>query len=181
MQDLGDTERGCTALVDLGFPEFTRYVRALDSELATAILKDYPTAEAFRGSAARLVASSSTTVGTSSASSLRTSSSRPLKLSVGRHHGYAYRVQVQYFCEDIDLFAALRELDQDIESQLDAPEVGKLLTTIDGIGPARPPGSSPSSATPPTSGRGSRSPPTSVSCPAASVRQALAPRAGITP
>ena len=55
--------------------------------------------------------------------------------SVGQHHGPAYRVQVQYFCEDLDLLRRrLRELDRDIERKLDEHEVGRLLTTIDGIG-----------------------------------------------
>ena len=47
--DFGDRVRQLHRLVDLGFPEFTRYVRSLDSELASAILHDYPTAAAFRG------------------------------------------------------------------------------------------------------------------------------------
>lgn len=47
MQDFGDRVRQLHRLVDLGFPEFSRYVRSLDSELASAILHDYPTAEAF--------------------------------------------------------------------------------------------------------------------------------------
>ena len=34
-------------LVDLGFPEFTRYLRDLNTPLTTAILRQYPTAQAF--------------------------------------------------------------------------------------------------------------------------------------
>src|SRR5512142_2455149 len=49
LQDFGDRVRQLHRLVDLGFPEFTRYVRSLDSELASAILHDYPTAAAFHG------------------------------------------------------------------------------------------------------------------------------------
>jgi len=49
VQDFGDRVRQLHRLVDLGFPEFTRYVRTLESELAGAILRDYPTAAAFRG------------------------------------------------------------------------------------------------------------------------------------
>ena len=45
-QDFDDRVRQLHRLVDLGFPEFTRYVRALDSQLATAILANYPTAQA---------------------------------------------------------------------------------------------------------------------------------------
>ena len=40
VQDFGDRVRQLHRLVDLGFPEFTRYVKTLDSELATAILQD---------------------------------------------------------------------------------------------------------------------------------------------
>jgi hypothetical protein len=36
-------------LVDLGFPEFTPYLKDLITALATAILQQYPTAQAFRG------------------------------------------------------------------------------------------------------------------------------------
>ena len=49
LQDFGDRLRQLHRLVDLGFPEFTRYVHSLDSELASAILHDYPTAAAFHG------------------------------------------------------------------------------------------------------------------------------------
>lgn len=42
VQDFGDRVRQLHRLVDLGFPEFTRYVRDLGSELATAVLRDYP-------------------------------------------------------------------------------------------------------------------------------------------
>ncbi len=49
VQDFGDRVRQLHRLVDLGFPEFTRYVKGLDSELATALLQDYPTAQAFQG------------------------------------------------------------------------------------------------------------------------------------
>ena len=48
LQDFDDRVRQLHRLVDLGFPEFTRYVRTLDSKLASAILHDYPTAAAFR-------------------------------------------------------------------------------------------------------------------------------------
>jgi transposase len=56
--------------------------------------------------------------------------------SVGRHHGEAYRIQVRYACEDLDVLRRrLRTLEGDIERMLDRHEVGSLLTTIDGIGP----------------------------------------------
>jgi transposase len=64
VQDFGDRVRQLHRLVDLGFPEFTRYVRDLASELATAILRDYPTAVAFQGIALRRLAACVTTAGT---------------------------------------------------------------------------------------------------------------------
>jgi transposase len=136
VQDFGDRLRQLHRVVDLGFPEFTRYVHSLDSQLASTILHDYPTAAAFHGvSVKRLAAVRYDTrhkVGLELAQSLVKAAQR----SVGRHHGHAYRVQVQYVCEDLDtLRRRLRELDRDIDSKLGEHEVGSLLTTIDGIGP----------------------------------------------
>ena len=123
-------------LVDLGFPEFTRYVKTLDSELASTILHAYPTAQAFVGVSVRrlskLCYDGRRHVGAELAQTLVNAA----RLSVGRHHGEAYRVQVRYACEDlVVLRRRLRELDRDIERTLKTHEVGTLLTTIDGIGP----------------------------------------------
>jgi transposase len=136
MQDLGDRVRQLHRAVDLGFPEFTRYVRTLDSELATAILHEYPTAEAYLGlpwkRLAKLCYDGRHKVGEEIAKALVEAA----KVSVGRHHGPAYRVQVRFACEDIDLLRRrIRELDEDIERTLGDHEVGTLLTTIDGVGP----------------------------------------------
>jgi len=43
VQQLGDPLRHPHHAVDLTFPEFTRNVRGLDTEFATAILSRYPT------------------------------------------------------------------------------------------------------------------------------------------
>jgi transposase len=136
VQDFGDRTRQLHRLVDLGFPEFTRYVRDLDSTLATTILRDYPTAEAFRSvtmsKLSRLVYDGRHKVGEELARELITTA----KTSVGRHHGHAYRLQVRHTCEDMDLLRRrIRELEGDIERHLRDHEVGMLLTTIDGIGP----------------------------------------------
>lgn len=135
VQDLGDATRRLHRVVDLGFPEFTRYVKALDSELATAILREYPTAAAFPAHArplAKLVYDGRHKVGGELAAQLVSAA----KQSVGHHHGDAYRVQVQFACEDIDLQRRrLRDLDRRIDDMLAKHEVGKLLTTIPGIGP----------------------------------------------
>jgi transposase len=136
VQDFGDRVRQLHRLVDLGFPEFTRYVRGLDSALATAILHDYPTAAAFTGVSMRRLASlrydGHHRVGDELAHALIDAAAR----SVGRHHGEAYRIQVRYACEDLDLLRRrLRTLEGDIERMLERHDVGLLLTTIDGIGP----------------------------------------------
>ena len=134
--DFGDRLRQLHRVVDLGFPEFTRYVKGLDSELASAILHEYPTAAAFRGVSVKRLAAlrydGRHQVGAELAAALIGAAER----SVGCHHGAAYRVQVRYACEDLDtLRRRLRQLDRDIEHTLGAHEVGTLLTTIDGIGP----------------------------------------------
>ncbi len=135
VQEFGDHLRDLHRLVDLGFPEFTRYVRSLDSQLAAAILHEYPTARAFEGVSlkrlSKLCYDGRHRVGDELAKALLDAA----KGSVGAHHGQAYRVQVRYACEDLDLLRRrLRDIDQDIESKLSAHEVGSLLTTIDGIG-----------------------------------------------
>lgn len=136
MQDFGDRVRQLHRLVDLGFPEFTRYVHSLDTELASAILHEYPTAEAFLGlpwkRLAKLCYDARHKVGEEIAKGLVEAA----RTSVGRHHGPAYRVQVRCACEDLDVLRRrLRELDSDIERTLKDHEVGTLLTTLDGIGP----------------------------------------------
>jgi len=135
VQDLGDATRRLHRLVDLGFPELTRFVKTLDSELATALLHEYPTAAAFPTvprPVAKLVYDGRHKVGAELAQQLVDAA----KVSVGRHHGDAYRVQVRYACEDIDVARRrLRELEGRIETALRNHEVGSLLTTITGIGP----------------------------------------------
>lgn len=135
-QDFTDRVRQLHRLVDLGFPEFTRYVRTLNSELASAILHDYPTAAAFHGVSGRRLAAlrydGRHQVGAQLAGALIEAAQR----SVGRHHAAAYRVQVRYACEDLDILRRrLRQLDRDIDTKLREHEVGQLLTTINGIGP----------------------------------------------
>jgi transposase len=136
LQDFGDRVRQLHRLVDLGFPEFTRYVRTLDTELASAILHDYPTAAAFHGASVKRLANlrydSRHQVGLDLARTLIDAARR----SVGRHHSATYRLQVRYACQDLDLLRRrLRELDHDLDGKLREHEVGRLLTTIDGIGP----------------------------------------------
>ena len=136
VQEQGDKTRLLHRVVDLGFPEFTRYVRRLDSELATAILADYPTARAFVESRPKALANVKYDGRHFVGLELATSLIEAAKRSVGAHHGYAYRLQVKHACQDLDVLRQrLRELDREIASKLDEHEIGSLLTTIDGIGP----------------------------------------------
>jgi transposase len=107
VQDLGDRSRQLHRLVHLGFPEFIRHVRTLDSQRATAILHAYPTAAAFDESrvgelAALRCDDRPRVVGARLAQQLVASA----RLSVGRFHGPAYHDQVRRVCEDLD---ALRD------------------------------------------------------------------------
>ncbi|HEV2105822.1 MAG TPA: IS110 family transposase [Candidatus Eisenbacteria bacterium] len=136
VQDFGDRTRQLHRLVDLGFPEFKHHVHDLGSVLATTILNEYPTAEAFHGLApgrlARLRYDGRHTVGPELARTLIDLA----RVSVGHYHSPAYRLQVHHCCEDLDLLRRrLREVDGDLERTLAEHEVGTLLTTIDGIGP----------------------------------------------
>ncbi len=136
VQDFGDCTRRLHRLVDLGFPEFKRHVKRLDSQLSTGLLTEYPTAKAFQASSvgrvARLRYDGRHRVGDALAKELMGAAA----VSVGAHHGPAYQVQVRYLCEDLDVLRKrLRDTDSDIAERLAAHEVGTLLTTIDGIGP----------------------------------------------
>ena len=133
--DFDDRVRQLHRLVDLGFPEFTRYVRSLDTMLATALLAAYPTAQAFAKASPRRVAKlrfdGRHFVGLELAEQLIEAAKR----SVGQHHGPAYGLQARHLCQDLDLGRRrLTEVERDIEGFIEAHEVGSLLATIDGIG-----------------------------------------------
>lgn len=58
------------------------------------------------------------------------------KRSVGQHHGSVHEMQARHICQHLDLWRRrLKQIESDIEGLFDAHEVGRLLTTIDGIGP----------------------------------------------
>ena len=135
-QDFDDRVRQLHRLVDLGFPEFTRYVRSLDSMLATCLLAAYPTAQAFARTSTRRLAKlrydGRHFVGAELAEQLVEAA----KTSVGQHHGPAYKLQAVHICQDLDLWRKrLADVERNIEDLLDTHQVGKLLITIDGIGP----------------------------------------------
>lgn len=135
-QDFDDRIRQLHRLVDLGFPEFTRYVRSLDSMLATCLLAEYPTAHAFARANPRRLAKlrydGRHLIGPELAEQLVDAAKR----SIGQHHGPAYTLQARHICQDLDLWRRrLADIERDIENLLDTHQVGKLLTTIEGIGP----------------------------------------------
>jgi transposase len=136
VQEIGDKTRQLHRAVDLGFPEFTRYVKTLDSDLALALLHELPTAAAYQRVTPRWI-SRKVVVGTRKVDAeLATALFTAASTSVGQHHGPVYQTQVRNLCEQIRLLKTqLRTLEGDIERKLDDNEVGKLLTTIDGIGP----------------------------------------------
>ena len=135
-QDFDDRVRQLHRLVDLVFPEFTRYVRSLDSMLATCLLAEYPSAQAFARANPRRLAKlrydGRHMIGAELADQLVEAARR----SIGQHHGPAYALQARHICQDLDLWRRrLTDIERDIEDLLDTHEVGKLLTTIEGIGP----------------------------------------------
>jgi transposase len=135
-QDFDDRVRQLHRLVDLGFPEFTRYVRGLDSMLATCLLAEHPTAHAFARANPRRLAKlrydGRHLVGAELAQDLVAAAKR----SIGQHHGPAYDLQARHLCQDLDLWRRrLVEIERDIEDLLDRHEVGRLISTIDGLGP----------------------------------------------
>jgi transposase len=135
MQDVVDRVNQLHRLVDLGFPEFTRYLKNLNTQLATAILRQYPTAAAFRGLSykrlARLSYDGRHRVGEELARQLIAAAA----VSVGSQHTTAHQTGVRYACEDLEtLRQRLKRLDGDITAGLQQHQVGKLLTTIAGIG-----------------------------------------------
>ncbi len=134
-QEFGDRTRHLHRLVDLGFPEFTRYVPDLKGRLATGLLAAYPTARALAGvSVVRLAAlryDGVHRVGADLARALLAAAQE----SVGQRHGPAYQLQVRYLCEDLELLRGrIAALERDIATTLRTHEVGTLLTTITGIG-----------------------------------------------
>ncbi len=135
-EDFASRLRQLHRAVDLGFPEFTRHVHTLESQLAATILSRYPTAASFRGASvkklARIVYDGSHKIGEELARALIEAAAK----SVGSHHSEPYRLRIKYLCEDLDVLRRrLKDLARDIALKLDEHEVGKLLTTIDGVGP----------------------------------------------
>lgn len=136
VQEIGDKVRQLHRVVDLGFPELTRHVKTLDSELALTLLYELPTAASYKSVTstwiARLVYDGRHKIDRELANAIYAAAST----SVGQHHGPAFQLEVRYLCEHIRLLKKqLKTLEGDIERKLEDNEVGTLLTTIPGIGP----------------------------------------------
>ncbi len=135
VQEVGDKVRQLHRAVDLCFPEFTRHVKTLDSELALTVLHALPTAATYAQVTpawlARQVYDGRHKVDRDLAKALCTAAS----VSVGQHRGPVYELEVRYLCAQIRLLKEqLQRLEGDIERTLVDSEVGTLLTTITGIG-----------------------------------------------
>jgi transposase len=135
VQDFGDRVRQLHRLVDLGFPEFTRFVRSMDGYLATAVLTRYPTAQSLAMVApaklARLVYDGRHRVGIELAQQLVEAA----RASVGRHHLDAFQDHVRYLCRDLDLLRhTIRLLDKQIDDAVAGHPVASVIATIDGLG-----------------------------------------------
>lgn len=134
VQDLGDRQRQLHRLLDLCFPEFTRHVRDLDTDLARGILREFPTAQQIGdctvGRLARYRAGRRR-VGTALARELVEAA----RSSIGRHQDQVYGRQVRFLCEDTVVLARrIRELDSELETRARQHAVAALLSTIDGLG-----------------------------------------------
>ena len=134
-QDFGDRVRQIHRLVDLGFPELTRHVSNLGTHRATAILRTYPSAQAFSDSCVPELAAmrydGSHRVGPALARTLVESA----KVSVGRHHGPAHHIGMRYLCQDADrLRLQICDLQKEIDRRLAEHPLATLLATIDGLG-----------------------------------------------
>lgn len=135
VQAFGDAQRKLHQLVDLGFPEFTRFVKDPACMLGVTILSEYPTAQAFVDVPPKRVAKLCYDGRHKVGVELATSLTEAARVSVGAHHGPGYRMQVRHVCEELSLLRRqLGELDRNIRELLEEHEVGSLLTTIDGIG-----------------------------------------------
>jgi transposase len=135
VQELGDKVRQLHRVVDLGFPELTRHVKSLDSEMALTLLHELPTAASYKSISpmwlSKLQYDGRHKIGDELAKTIFDAATK----SVGQHHGPAFQLEVRYLCEHIRLLKKqLKTLEADIERKLEDNEVGKLLTTIPGIG-----------------------------------------------
>ena len=134
VQDKGDRLRQLHRALDLAFPEFPKLV-TLDSQLAWTLLRSFPTARAFtktgQNKIASLVFDGRRKVGKKRAAELQQAARR----TVGAYQSEVWSMQIRMYAEDLALFdRRIRELDERIESNLDDHDIGRLITTIQGVG-----------------------------------------------
>jgi len=111
------------------------YLKHLNTGLATAILQQYPTARACRGVSHKRLAKLSYDGRHMVGEDLARQLIDAAKNSVGSQHSSAHQIGVRYACEDLEtLRQRLKRLDGDIAAKLQQHQVGKLLTSIAGIG-----------------------------------------------
>jgi len=68
--------------------------------------------------------------------SVREHHSRTEVVALSEHHGEAYQLGVSTACEDINVLRRrIKDTDREIARRIDDLELGKLLQSIDGIGP----------------------------------------------
>lgn len=135
VQDFGDRVRQLHRIVDLGFPELTRFIDDFGTAKATSLLGRYATAAEFAKQSpkklAKIVYDGRHHIG----EELAVAIVEAAKKSVGKHHSRPYRMQAADLCEDLDLLRArIKRLDDDIGNTLDRHDIGKLLLTINGLG-----------------------------------------------
>lgn len=128
-EDFASRLRQLHRAVDLGFPEFTRHVRTLESQLAATILSRYPSAASFHGASVKKLARIVYDGSHKDPGRTRSHSHRGSR-KVGSYHSEPYRLRIKYLCEDLDVLRRrVKDLARDIERKLDDHEVGELLTT----------------------------------------------------
>src|SRR5215510_5730196 len=120
----------CTVLWTSGFRSSPAMCAISGASWRPGCFREYPTAAGFHGVPVRRVAAlrydGRHKVGEDLAAALIAAAAG----SVGRHHGEAYRIQVRYTCEDLDVLRRrLRDLERDIDRLLEQHEIGRLQTT----------------------------------------------------
>ena len=121
--------------IDLTFPGFTRYVRGLDTELATAILSRYPTAHAILTATKQALAAICFDGRRRVGHLLARTVISAARSSVGQHQTEPYERQVRYACQDkLAMRAkASANLKLTFSTGLKARRWRTVLTTIPGI------------------------------------------------
>jgi transposase len=135
LKDFGARLRQLYRLVHLCFPEFLGPMRRLDSQRATTLLAEYPTATAFAQADLEELASLRLSERRSVGSKLAQRLTEAARVSIGWHQGPAYASEVVLICRDLDtLRARIATVRSSIEDVVAAHPIGLLLTTIDSIG-----------------------------------------------